>query len=281
MALTKYTFSIATDTMNSKVDGGKLQRDILNDPVILIAPNYINTSGDVIDIWMKDVLPVDQETQLGVVLNLHDGVPLVAPPTEMIIQEEAIKTGGHFQARGIAVDIPAIVGWYDFPDLSWPFPVSVLSADAFAKSENNKDTIEFLVAPDTIVGAVIADVTTSDTILNVQQSVIDNMQLGYWVGLYDGINTDSCGRCLNIDSINSQITVETAPTNAYAAVSPTYVRMTNKMACEIELTEGHRMVLGESKIGGSYLPANTVMRLRYNNRDGVAKRFAFVLEYLY
>ena len=202
-------------------------------------------------------------------------------PKVVEVQEEQTKTGGHYATRGVAWNIPASAGWHDFPDFSWPFPVSLFAASAKCRKEQDSDLLEFLVGPDTTVGTLTVDAAVGATILDVQQSVIDNIQVGYWVKLTDGTNTDDCGRVLNVDKAGLKITVETATENAFAAATPTYVQQTIKLVYDAELTEGEQVILGASKIGGSYIPANTALRLRYKNSGAQGKRFRFLMEYLY
>jgi len=78
MAITKYSYTISTDTANAKVNSGKLTKDIQNS-VILTSIDHIDTQGDVCDVWMKDILSTsspDDATNLNNVLSVHDGNPL-------------------------------------------------------------------------------------------------------------------------------------------------------------------------------------------------------------
>lgn len=104
MASTKYTYGILADTLNNKVDGAKLQQEIGNNATILIAVDYINTSGDVLDIWMKNSLDAGEQTALTAVVNAHDGVPLVgtATPVELYHGTKTVSlTPDHVQRVSI------------------------------------------------------------------------------------------------------------------------------------------------------------------------------------
>ena len=58
--------------------------------------------------------------------------------------------------------------------------------------------------------------------------------------------------------------------------------MTIPLVSEIRLHgSGHVIELGAEKIGGSYIPANTVIRFHYNNNEGSAKIFTGILGLLY
>ena len=57
--------------------------------------------------------------------------------------------------------------------------------------------------------------------------------------------------------------------------------MSVKIIKGIDLYSPDQIGLGKSKIGASYLPANTIMRIRYHNVDGAQKTFSACLDYLY
>jgi len=199
---------------------------------------------------------------------------------EVVIQEEQTKTGAHYQAQSFELSVPASTGWHEL-NISFPFPISMLSAEWIGKTDYDGDSAQFIIAPDTTTGAIASDVAALDTVINVAQSVIDNTQVGYHLKLDDGTNVDDLGRVVSIDDGANQVTMETAAVNSFLAATPTYVKQTVKMVPHICLHPSGRVQLGESKIGGSYIPANTVIRLRYNNLTGTAKTFSVIIEYLY
>lgn len=196
------------------------------------------------------------------------------------IMEENTKTGGHYAAESLVCSIPATTGWHEF-DFSWPVPISILSAEWINDSAFSGDEAQMIVAPDTIIGTITVDVSASASTIDVSQTVIDNTAVGYWVLLDDGTNADDCGRVTSVDEDNLKITVEIPTTNSFLASTPTYVKQTIKMVPSLKLSSSGRHQLGESKIGGSHLPANTTVRVRYNNSDGLAKEFKVIIEYLY
>jgi hypothetical protein len=75
MAQTKYTYSIATDTASAAVDVNALQEEV-RASAIVIALDFINAFGDVLDIYMKDALTAGDETILNGVVTAHTAVPL-------------------------------------------------------------------------------------------------------------------------------------------------------------------------------------------------------------
>lgn len=213
----------------------------------------------------------DYETNYEATINQPQGIE---------IKEEATLTGGHYQAQGYVMVIPATSGWQSL-DISFPHPVSLMAAEWNNDSGFATDEVELQVAPDTTTGAITQAVAVNDTVINVASTVTANAQIGYFVKLDDGTNSDDLGCITAIDATAGTITVSTAAANAFAVATPSLIKQTIKMVPAMELDGYGRVVLGEAKIGGSYLPANTTLRARYNNVTATAKRFRFVMEYLY
>jgi len=103
--------------------------------------------------------------------------------------------------------------------------------------------------------------------LSVEQTVIDNTARGYHIKLDDGTNTDEVERVISIDDTNNKIYVETNPANSYLAATPTYIKQTAYSIKDYELREAWDHTIGESKIGGSYVPADVIVELIYDNKS--------------
>ena len=196
------------------------------------------------------------------------------------VQEEEIPTGGHFATTTIKIDVDATTGWKE-TDISFPFPIGMLSAEFQTDASMEGDEVECSVSPDTIVGTITSDVAVDDVIVSVSQTVIDNSSVGQFIKLYDGTNTNAMGRIISVDSVNLTITLETPATDVFLASTPTYVQLTVKFVYDYVLGVAGRKVLGDGKIGASHVPANKVIRARYNNISGTAKLFTVQMEYLY
>lgn len=101
----------------------------------------------------------------------------------------------------------------------------------------------------------------------VSQTVVDNVKLGYYIRLTDGVNVDEINRVVRVDTTNNKIYTEDAPSNTYSALSPTYVQQTVYVMKDYEFGHGWEHRIGESKIGGSYIPANTPITVTYYNKS--------------
>ncbi|ARR74928.1 hypothetical protein SAGO17_0008 [Mimivirus AB-566-O17] len=194
------------------------------------------------------------------------------------IVEESTPTGGNYKSVSYKCDC---VSGESIHDYTFDYPISALSISFNSHSENQNDTLEVIVAPETIIGSITSDITASDTIINASSTVIENAQLGYYIHVSDGINSDNLGTITNIDSVNSRITVKTPATNGFLASSPSYIKMSVKVIDNFTFGYQGRYVLGDSKIGGSYIPTNTIIRVIYTNNGNTTKYFYPVIDYLY
>jgi hypothetical protein len=196
---------------------------------------------------------------------------------EIIIQEEIStnKTGGHFKIAGFDFDVPASIGVFQ-KDFLFPTARALLSAHVHVSSDWVNDVVAIHVAPDSIIGTISSAGAINDTVFDVQQSVIDNIMVGYLVQ----VDNQKLGECVSIDPVNLQITTENGLTSAVQAND--YVKITVEMVKNIKFTVGGvTKNIGESKIGSSYLPAGQVLRVVYDNKTAVEKKFHFNVEMLY
>jgi len=220
------------------------------------------------------------------------------------IKEEDIPTGGHFQCTTQHIQIPNTIGWHETTK-SWPYPISMLAAQYIVSEANFGDEIEFSVGPKTVIGLIAKDIYAGENQIYVSSTVIQNAFVGCWICMCDGVNQFDFGRVLAIDEDSQTLTMENAAEGQaqgsssssssspqtsssssggqplFYASTPTYVRMTVKMAFDFTLGAPGRYILGDSKIGGSYIPKDTIMLFRYYNKEAEAKVFDVIIEYLY
>lgn len=112
MAATKYTFS-------KEVNSPRLQKEI-QDSAIVVALDYIQTSGSNLDIWFKDVLSASDETLLGDLVTSHINAPLPELPIPVdqdgspLSRIKVTKAGWHYQAHGIDILTAKVGGGSNF-----------------------------------------------------------------------------------------------------------------------------------------------------------------------
>lgn len=232
---------------------------------------YLSTSGTQFEEWRTeaptesiDGNPVNSGTIsiIEVVSENH---------VEASIVEETIPTGGHFQCKATGMHITS--SGITTVDLSWPMPISLLSAEILIGDANCGDVIEAHVAPDTVIGALTSTAVSGSTVLNVSSTVVDNTAIGFFIK----IESQDLGRVLEVG--DTTITVENEVESDISGGS--YVLQTIKMMTEFELCMPGRMTLGDTKVGASHFPEGTVLRYVYHSNDASSKEFVAMVEYLY
>lgn len=200
------------------------------------------------------------------------------PNLALIDEEPTQKTGGHFRIDSTKIDVTGATGTTFIHDFVYPHDISTLNIQIMADQECRGDYFDVIVGPDTIVGALTATGASGDTVINVSSTVIDNVDVGAFVELFGG-PAHEMTRVLTKDSVAGTLTLQNALTDTYAP--GTYVRMNIFMAINFYIPGSERIPLGTSKIGASYIPANTITRLYYHKQDAADKTMFVIHEYLY
>lgn len=215
-----------------------------------------------------------------------------ATPLQVVVQEEdpGSTTGGHYGTE--TVNFQAVANDTTIYPVTLPIPISLLAASIDAKEKHDGDEVGFDVNTETIVGQLPASVSVGATVLDMPQSVMDLFAAGIlYIGqvliLHDGASIkDNCGIVTAIDQFTNRITVATPTANAFSVGH--LIRITTSMSPPILNTGWVRIASGDnkvydfgtSKIGGSFMPAGTVIDIRYKN-TGPAVPVRVILEYLY
>jgi len=198
---------------------------------------------------------------------------------EHAIMEEETKTGGHFHTESLDMVITQS-GVSSF-DWQAPYPVNVLAIHFIAHADNTGDTVEMIADPDKNIGPIVSDVSAGATTVEVLPQVAAVLALGYHLCLDDGTNKDDVGRITDVNTDTNVITFETPTTNSFTAATPTYLILCVKMIHDFTIGHPGPYVIGEDKIGASYIPANTIVRVVYDNKSGPANKSMYpYIDYL-
>jgi len=120
------------------------------------------------------------------------------------------------------------------------------------------------------------------TTINVSPTVTANTRLGFFITLKDGTNTEDIGYITAINATAGTITVDGASQYNFSPASPTYVQLSVMYMDHVEFSAPMQMSVGSSKLGASYVPANTVVRSVYQNKHATQDKVLITyLEYLY
>lgn len=194
------------------------------------------------------------------------------------VKEEFIPTGGHYKmfSKKMPLIATGVTGTLNF---SFNIPHSIISGYTKTIANQRGDVINIDVAPDTIVGVIASDISVNDTDVNVSQTVVDNMFVGRYVKFNDGTNDSGYSEVISITGSSNYIRVVDAIPYAYTGSTP--VRITTKYIDNMEIGEAGDYYVGRDKIGSSYIPANTTIRVKYYNKNGPNKEPIFTFESLY
>lgn len=210
-------------------------------------------------------------------------IDMISSNSVKIEEETGGVTQGLYRSLGFQKDIPSgNVGNVTTITHSWPYPISILSSWFMAKSDQLNDQFTVSVGDSTVIGAIAAPVYTGNTIMTVTSTVFDYVYKGYKIDITDGVNLNQMGEVVSIDKLNGNITMEIPAVNTFSPLSPTYVRLTVPVISSIHINEpNQKYSFADKKIGGKFLPANAIMRIKYTNNEGNAKVFSYVMEMLY
>lgn len=279
--MTTYNYNIL-EFPNSLVNIDTFTKEI-NQSSIITALSHMNIINNVVEVIFKADLSNNDKIILDDLVIRHDNSIKHSDIINVKIkeQEDYTQTQGHFQSMVIDLEIDPSQNIV-IKDITFPYPISLFSSEWNVDVTNVGDKAEFHIAPDTIIGTITSTIDGSEGLktINVSQTVIDNISMGFYIKI--GSKTNSCiGRVASIDKDNKTLTFEESISQTYTAGS--YVFMTVKVVDYWRFTAPGFNSVGESKIGASYIPANTVLRIIYHNINGlnVNKLFGVAIDYMY
>jgi hypothetical protein len=164
-------------------------------------------------------------------------------------------------------------------DYSWPINIASMTVNWTQTEIERGNVINCFIAPDTTIGVITSGININDKVINVSSTVIEYLNVGYMVNITDGVNNNVLGRCVNIDKINNRITVETPVNKIMNAGS--YVQMMLNNIRDFIIGNPESVHLGTKHLGSSFLPANTKVRVVYENNSRYEVVYTFYLELLF
>ena len=191
-------------------------------------------------------------------------------------------TQGYYKSKGfccaVAPNTNAVL------DIQFPYPITIMNGWFHSTEKQIGDKVDAVAAPNTIIGGITAPVNTGNTTINVSSTVPLYLSVGNKVNLLNvaTLASSQLGDVVSIDSGNGKIVVENAADQNWTNPAYTVVRMNKYLIEDLHITNSNmRYGFAEKKIGGSYLPKNTKLEVKYTNNEGNAKNFVFNVEYLY
>ena len=271
-----YTYSLLSDFPNNKINLGYFIEEL---NINYIPVSNLSVQGDTVKLNTLLDLTTEQLNDIDTIISNHTGeekVKVITEKVKIIEENEESGTQGHFQSRVIDLFISGVTGT-TYKDITFPYPVSLFSAEWLVGDNQIGDCAEFHLSPDTICGVVTSNCNTGDTIINVNDTVFTQANIS--VGYHIKINNQDLGRVISKDENNLTITVENPIEENITSMTP--ILFTIKLVPHWRFTAPGFCSVGESKIGASLIPENTIMRMVYHNNNGSSKWFGISIDYLY
>lgn len=194
------------------------------------------------------------------------------------IIQEIVPTNGNYRGESKKMTISQVGKTTE--EIVFDQLISVLTITPHATSENHDDSIYLLVTPNTPVGVNTQDSLTSDTVMYVNSTVIENMQKGYYIYIIKNNVEVEVGKCLDFSSENSTITINTPLTEDFTAGS--YIGINIYLLYDFILLGGAKYELARKTIGCSSVETNLIVKIIYDNKSVEPnKSFYYHYEYLY
>lgn len=177
---------------------------------------------------------------------------------------------GYFETGNIVVNVPSTTpGNVITHDVTWPYKILLWKTILNVKTDMIGDTISVVASPNTIIGVITAPAAIGSQTFNVNSTVIQNMQRGFLVNLYNGVINDILGVCTNINRVNNTISVETPTINAFAAGS--YIRIGVYVMKNIVCHDVNTISIGDKGAKGKTIEPGQILRIYYTNNSGTTK----------
>lgn len=197
-----------------------------------------------------------------------------------IIYEHDSAVNGSYSSETLLFSVPSGTGPHT-KSFSYAFPIAILDLHFVAKAIHDGDELDVCVGNDSFLGPIAADITASDSTVDVPAAMAAYMKPGKKLVIDDSTNTETFD-IISFDEVNNRVTVDGSYANAYTASTPTNVAVGSPLVRYLKLDQADALqALGEGKVGGSTVPANVNINIKYTNNEGSAKEFKATIEFLY
>jgi hypothetical protein len=202
------------------------------------------------------------------------------------IVEEDNPTNGKWRAKGVWLQGATGENIVTNQDFKWDHPVSVLNLQICPTTENTGDYVQLSVIPNLgfgegVIGVLAATGVSGATSIQVSQAIIDNVYTIDYLTLQLGVTGYTVGPIAVIDKENSLLYVPTALPTTFPPGS-TLVKLERFVLGKDDFSIGppNLYTLGATKIGASYIPKGSIIRVGYKNKTEQSKQMYAIIEYL-
>lgn len=195
------------------------------------------------------------------------------------IQQEGSATNGSYRYKCIKFNCNS--NGETEHDIIFPYPVTILQAETQTNETHRGDKLDlYFVTSNNILGTLSSNLPVGDSNLFVSNSVVNNMANGFECIITNGSNTENLGEVINVCPHSNLISTEYCSSNEYNANS--YIKYRLPIIEDMWITDPRTYTVGQKKITGSSLPANTYLQMHYSNSSPNSNKELIVsLEYMY
>ena len=162
--------------------------------------------------------------------------------------------------------------------INYPFNISLYAVTFKSQDVFRDDKLEIYTVKDAVLGSPINPLSISDTVITVSPSIINYLNVGYFITLTENSTVNNVGRIININVETFEITVEIPLTNNFSTSS--ILKLSVKFG-NIIFDREDKYTCGANKYGSSFVSKNNPIILDYYNNSGGVKTLNFIVEYLY
>jgi hypothetical protein len=283
----KYTY-LLSQFPNGKVDLNTFIDQIRNS-TIAVALAHVDSNMTQVLIYFKAELSAGEITTLDSIVANHTGEP--GPASIDIVRSEQLTehirfveagdtTQGLYAAQSLIIDVSA--GETDkIVDFTWPYDIALMSGTLGISEDMVGDDFTIDVGPNTLVGALIQPLNVGDVSVYVSPTVLENIRIGYYLGLYVPGGNDGIEISQVIDRDDENYCLSLLNPSDVSANAGSYVAMCAKIIPTLFLHSMDKVEIGKDIPTGQRIPAKLPVRVHYHNNNGVAKKVSFFVEYLY
>lgn len=213
-------------------------------------------------------------------ISVTEKLEIINNPKRQIL-EQPLHMNGIFKAESISLD-PINSNSTKILDMTWNVDIAPISINIPITDRHKWDSLVIEAMPDKVVGTLTQDITGGvTTVIPVSSTVIENILPNFLCCISDGTNTDDLGNVIDVDYQNNTITVSNTPTNSYAMVTPTYIKMTIRFVGPHTFGDPETIIIGGTKMKAQLIPKNEILRFKYTNNSSIEKNLIMLLEYYY
>ncbi len=177
----------------------------------------------------------------------------------------------YFKIHGYKLDITTLNGTQIFP-ISWKKNIYALGFMYQPTIDNIGDSIDVIIAPNTVIGVLSNSNNIGDTVININ-GVINYIKVGHELLL----NGNIVGEVLGINGM--AITIDKPLDTSYS--QGTFVGFQIRLLQSNYIANANNVNINRNSLAVNAIPANTVCNIIYNNTSNSTKTFHFIIYYLY